>query len=338
MAQADLVVANQSGAAFRSDLNGQLLALGTLQSGASAPSTTFSYMLWADTTAGLLKIRDAANAAWVTVGTLGSTNLGLATLASPTFTGTVTIPAGASISGFAPLASPTFTGTPIVPNLNGGPFAGHRNAIINGNPTINQRGYVSGTATIGANEYTLDRWRVVTSGQSITFTDSANIRTVTAPAGGCEQVVEGLNLFTGTYTLSWTGTATATVAGTSVANGGNVSLTGGTNTTVKFSSGTFSLVQLEPGTVATPFERRSFGAELALCHRYYQPFGDYGFGVANGANTANVQFSGLLLVPMRASPTKNSPVGSTMSITTAAWTVSVPPGSSASVASLSAEL
>jgi len=33
-----------------------------------------------------------------------------APLASPTFTGTVTIPAGASISGFATLASPTFTG------------------------------------------------------------------------------------------------------------------------------------------------------------------------------------------------------------------------------------
>ena len=41
--------------------------------------------------------------------------LGLAPLASPTFTGTVTIPAGASISGFAPLASPTFTGTPTLP-------------------------------------------------------------------------------------------------------------------------------------------------------------------------------------------------------------------------------
>jgi len=52
------------------------------------------------------------------------TNLGLgtmatqssatyATVASPTFTGTVTIPSGASISGFAPLASPSLTGTPL---------------------------------------------------------------------------------------------------------------------------------------------------------------------------------------------------------------------------------
>jgi len=38
-----------------------------------------------------------------------------APIASPTFTGTVTIPAGASISGFAPLASPAFTGTPSLP-------------------------------------------------------------------------------------------------------------------------------------------------------------------------------------------------------------------------------
>lgn len=48
------------------------------------------------------------------------TDTTLAPLASPTFTGTVTIPAGASISGFAPLASPTFTGTPAAPTATAG--------------------------------------------------------------------------------------------------------------------------------------------------------------------------------------------------------------------------
>ena len=54
------------------------------------------------------------------VGDIEATNVQLAIteldvekapIASPTFTGTVTIPAGASISGYAPIESPTFTGT-----------------------------------------------------------------------------------------------------------------------------------------------------------------------------------------------------------------------------------
>jgi hypothetical protein len=49
------------------------------------------------------------DAVWSTP--ITSSDLALkANIASPTFTGTVTIPTGASISGFAPLASPTFTG------------------------------------------------------------------------------------------------------------------------------------------------------------------------------------------------------------------------------------
>ena len=68
--QADLNVANQSGAGFRSDLNNQLLALGTLSSGGSAPSTTYAYQFWADTTAGILKLRNGANSAWISKGTL----------------------------------------------------------------------------------------------------------------------------------------------------------------------------------------------------------------------------------------------------------------------------
>ena len=87
--QADYVVSNGTGAAVRSDINGQLAAIVTNNSGAVEPTTTYAYQWWADTTTGLLKIRNAANSAWVTVGTLASTNLGLASLAGATFTGDV---------------------------------------------------------------------------------------------------------------------------------------------------------------------------------------------------------------------------------------------------------
>lgn len=78
MSQNSLTVANGTGAAVRTALNNALDTLVTLNSGASAPSTTFAYMLWADTTTGLLKIRNAANSAWIVVGRLASIGLGRA--------------------------------------------------------------------------------------------------------------------------------------------------------------------------------------------------------------------------------------------------------------------
>lgn len=89
MATHDYVIANGTGAAVRSDLNDALSAIVSNNSNATAPATTYAYQWWADTTTGLLKIRNAANSAWVTVGTLASTNLGLASLAGGTFTGDV---------------------------------------------------------------------------------------------------------------------------------------------------------------------------------------------------------------------------------------------------------
>lgn len=69
MSQADLVVANQGFPAFRADLNAQLQALGSLQSGSTAPSTTYANMLWLDTSANpsILKVRNADNDAWVSL-------------------------------------------------------------------------------------------------------------------------------------------------------------------------------------------------------------------------------------------------------------------------------
>jgi hypothetical protein len=85
----DYVIANGTGAAVRSDLNDALAAIVSQNSSATAPATTYAYMWWADTTTGLLKIRNAANSGWVTLGTLASTNLGLMPLTGGTFTGDV---------------------------------------------------------------------------------------------------------------------------------------------------------------------------------------------------------------------------------------------------------
>ena len=67
MAQHDYVIANGTGAAVRSDLNGSLAAIVSQNSGATAPSTTYAYMTWADTTAGVMKMRNGANNAWITL-------------------------------------------------------------------------------------------------------------------------------------------------------------------------------------------------------------------------------------------------------------------------------
>ncbi len=177
----------------------------------------------------------------------------------------------------------TFSSAPVVPGLNGGQLAGMRNLLINGNFQFNRRGYASGTNVGAANTYTLDRWRVVTSGENVTFTASGNGNQITAPAGGIEQVIEGTNIGGGTYVLNWTGTATATVDGTARAKGESFTLPANTNATVRLIGGTASQVQIEPGTVPTPFEHRPIGAELALCQRYYEK--SYDIGTTPGAET-----------------------------------------------------
>ena len=67
MAQHDYDIANQSGANFRADLNNALDAIVSNNSGSSEPSTKFAYEWWVDTSNNLLKLRNSANNAWITL-------------------------------------------------------------------------------------------------------------------------------------------------------------------------------------------------------------------------------------------------------------------------------
>jgi hypothetical protein len=74
MAQHDYNISNAPGATVRADINALAEAIGSQNSGASAPSVTFPNMFWFDTTVPALKVRNNANTSW---GLFGST-LGLA--------------------------------------------------------------------------------------------------------------------------------------------------------------------------------------------------------------------------------------------------------------------
>ena len=73
MSQHDLTIANQGFPAFRADLNSALQALGSTQSGTTAPSPTFANQLWYDTTTNILKKRNADNDAWINIVTFNET-------------------------------------------------------------------------------------------------------------------------------------------------------------------------------------------------------------------------------------------------------------------------
>ena len=193
MAQHDYVISNGTGAAVRSDLNGALAAIATNNSGATAPTTTYAYQWWPDTTTGLLKIRNAANSAWVTVGTLASTNLGLASLAGATFTGNVILATTTALE-LPDGTTAQRPGTPI-------------NGMIRYNTTLNQfEGYkasawgaIGGGATGGSSDDIFyENGQTVTASYQLTanknalsagpITINAGV-TVTVPSGASWTVV-----------------------------------------------------------------------------------------------------------------------------------------------------
>ena len=242
---------------------------------------------------------------------------------------------------------------------NGGPLAGFRNRIINGNFDIWQRG----TSFTGS-EYTADRWINTRVGTTHTasrqgFTPGENsvaneptyyCRTIVTSVAGAsnlsylEQRIEDVRTFAGQQvTISLWARVDATknisveleqVFGTGGSPSPSVQSIGVTKVSIGTSwqkvtvtatvpsisgktlgsnndhhlklgiwfdagsglnartdslgqqSGTFDIaqVQIEPGPVATLFEHRPIGTELALCQRYYQRGSASIIGWSNGAN------------------------------------------------------
>jgi len=146
---------------------------------------------------------------------------------------------------------------------------------------------------------------------SISVADTWEYKTVTIP-GDTGTAASGLNTTTGRgIALRLSLGASGTTAGTagSWANQNVESATGavsvvGTNGATWYITG----VQLEVGSVATPFERRPFGTELALCQRYfYRQTSDgsttnfYAMGIETTTSAAGL--GGNFPSPMRTVPT-----------------------------------
>ena len=178
---------------------------------------------------------------------------------------------------FVNLTGDTMTGDLTVPSLNGGQLAGFRNVLINGSLAFNQRGIDIASAAAGS--YGQDRWKAV--------------------AGGMTQIVEDGDYVPNVdYTLSGTGVTTTTA--TSPASGHwDISSTHGVVPVTARS------IQMERGTVATPFELRPAATEYNLCMRYFQKFSLKAVGFCYAATGGKV--GATLYNRMRTSPTVSNP-------------------------------
>lgn len=163
MSQHDFDIANQGFAAFRTDLNNALKALGSLSSGTTAPATTYANQLWYETDTDKLQLRNEANSAWLNVMVIDQTtgspsftagNVGIGT-SSPSYelevagTGDIITASSVTTAGF--LATTTTANIAYC-------------ALINSARSWNIRNNASGLFVIRDQTATTDRVTIDTSG------------------------------------------------------------------------------------------------------------------------------------------------------------------------------
>lgn len=157
MSQHDMNVANQGFPNFRTDLNNALVALVSNSSGATEPTTKFSYQWWLDTstTPTTLKIRNTANDTWITAMYLNqSTNL-------------MTLAVGAGATG-----TPSYS---TIGDLNTGIwFPAADTVALSTNGTERWRADSSGTFTVGGISTANRKFEVNLNGQTtISYGDNS---------------------------------------------------------------------------------------------------------------------------------------------------------------------
>jgi hypothetical protein len=96
-------------------------------------------------------------------------------------------------------------------------------------------------------------------------------------------------------------------------------------------------IQLEAGSVATPFERKQYGTELQLCQRYFQkPNGSYDFIWSGDVTSGTTYYDRLpLLTTMRTTPTMTAPVSYFSGFNSSSFSIGAQSGSIFQIAAIS---
>jgi hypothetical protein len=156
---------------------------------------------------------------------------------------------------------------------------GNTNILINSNFILNQYGYVS-AAVLASGEFGHNRWKAGASGGDYSFTQSASDTQITIADGkSLIQVIAPEDVHSTSYVLSWSGTATARYAVDSATPSGSyavspITITGqtpGTVMSVEFDGTggtTLGQVQLEIGSTASSYKRKSYQETVNECSRF----------------------------------------------------------------------
>ena len=313
MATHDYVIANGTGAAVRSDLNGAFAAIVSQNSSASEPSPTYAYMSWADTTAGVMKMRNGSNSGWISLYQLDGEWTSIAiengTAAAPSFyfrnSGTDT---GIYSPGTDQLGISTAGVSRLIADNNGcitiGTSSGSTKSVwletLDSQTSVNNVGFLVQPPSVynvsGFGNYPIYFSNAVTCSGTASL-QAVNIRNhIAATASGAEINALGLYVRNVRNSTSDLGTAspsstTMTALQTGVFMGTNLPAA----TTVSYMQGQNNVINFQAGTATTGtighehLYRQATGTNNTASNVYHYGYEvDSVLGAASGTGTATL--------------------------------------------------